>query len=287
MLPDIKKPLKAFVRHLAEARDANLNEADTVQRIERLFETVLGYDLLQDVSREAQMKGKFVDVVIKVDGTVRLLLEAKSASTVLRDRHIEQAQSYAARNNYRWTLLTNGIQWRLYHLTFDEGIDYELAFSVDLCEGFDEAAEKLALLHKQAMRKDELDQFWRVAVALSPASIAKALFHEQTLRIIRRLVRKEEGFLVDVEDLAKSIHEMLTAEAREVIGPARVRRAKARPPRRPRAQVVTPAPTAATSSTLDGVLQPPIVQQTGIAGPGLIDRVEGVQPRVVEEQAGA
>ena len=76
MAPEIDKPLKKFLPYLVEARTSNLNEADTVQRIIRVFETVLGYDLLQDVSREAQMKNKFVDIAIKVDGAVQLLVEA-------------------------------------------------------------------------------------------------------------------------------------------------------------------------------------------------------------------
>lgn len=234
MPPEIDKPLKKFLPNLVDARTANLNEADTVQRIIRVFETVLGYDLLQDVSREAQMKNKFVDIAIKVDGAVQLLVEAKSAATVLRDRHIEQAQAYASRNNYRWVVLTNSIDWRLFHLTFEEGIEYELAFAVDLsdAEAFDDAACKLALLHKQSIRKGELEKFWRTAKALGPASIARGLFHEDALNVIRRLVRKHEGFLVDQEDLAKSIHDMLTTEAREQIGPLRIGKARRAPVRR-------------------------------------------------------
>lgn len=226
MAPDIRKPLKKFLPHLIEAREKNLNEADTIQRIEKLFELVLGYDILGDVSREAQLKGKYVDMVLKIDGQVRVLVEAKSAATTLRDRHIEQAQGYASRNNYQWVVLTNGVDWKLFHLTFEEGIDYELAFGIDLSEkdSFDSCATKLALLHKQSIRKGGLEKFWRTAVALGPASIARGLFHEATLAIIRRLVRKHEGFLVDPEDLAKSIRGMLTTEAREQIGPLKIRK---------------------------------------------------------------
>jgi hypothetical protein len=50
-------------------------------------------------------------------------IEAKSAATTLRDRHIDQAESYAAKDNIRWVLLTNGVVWSLYHLTFEEGIE--------------------------------------------------------------------------------------------------------------------------------------------------------------------
>jgi hypothetical protein len=102
MPPDIRKSLKKFAPCFLEARDQTLNEADTVMRLCRFFEDVLGYDGITDISREANFKNKFVDVCLKVDGRVKLLIEAKAAGVQLRDRHIEQAQSYASQNNYRW-----------------------------------------------------------------------------------------------------------------------------------------------------------------------------------------
>lgn len=223
---DIRKPLKRFAPHFLQARQDGLNEADTVLRLCRFFEEVLGYDGLQDISREAQLKHKYVDICLKIDGRVRLLVEAKAADQQLRDRHIEQAQAYASQNNYRWVLLTNGVDWNLYHLTFEEGIEYEKAFEVSLdSEGFlDAAAQKLALLHKQAMRKGELDLFWEKTAALCAASIGKFLFSEGVLTLIRREIRRDTGLLIDPEDLAKSIRDMLCTEAREQIGPMRIRK---------------------------------------------------------------
>lgn len=227
--PDIKKPLRKLLPHLLQAKRDGLNEADTVQRIVKVLEEVLGYDGLSDISREAQMKGKFVDLTLKIDGNVRVLLEAKAAGEVLRDRHIEQAQSYASRNNYRWVILTNGTAWILYHLTFEEGIEYEKAFSVDLDEpgGVDAAQVHLALLHKQAVKKGELDDFWQHSLALSPAALGQAIFCEEVLAVIRREIRRHQDRLIDPEDLAKAIHDMLSADARELIGPVRVRKKRA------------------------------------------------------------
>jgi hypothetical protein len=162
MAIDIRKPLKKFLPHLLQAAQDNLNEADTVQRLIKVFEDVLGYDALSEISREASVKDKFVDVALKIDGATRVLVEAKSASTTLRDRHIEQAQSYAANANVRWVLLTNGVTWNLYHLTFDEGIEATLAFSIDLSGGEldDRASEMLGLLHRHSVKKGQLDAYW-------------------------------------------------------------------------------------------------------------------------------
>ena len=63
-----------------------------------------------------------------------------------------------------------------------------------------------------------------IGVALDPASIGRALFHQHTVRLMRREVRRKEGLAVDEEDLAKALHDMLSVEARELIGPMKIRR---------------------------------------------------------------
>jgi len=230
---DIRRPLKKILPHLFKGRDDNLNEADTVQRIIKVFEEVLGYDPMEEITRETQVRDKYVDLAIKLNGRTRLLLEAKAAGVTLRDRHIEQAERYAAEGNMPWVILTNSVVWNLYHLSFDEGIEYIKAFSVDLStDSIDHVCELLGLFHRHAMKKGELDVFWERRVALSPESIGKALYTESTMRLIRRQIRRREGVLIDQEDLALAIHGMLSTEAREQIGPPRVRRkfkAKARP----------------------------------------------------------
>src|SRR5258705_8309193 len=129
---EIRKPLRKFLPHLMQAKNDNLNEADTVQRVIKVFEDVLGYSALSEITRESNIKDKYVDLAIKIDGTIRLLVEVKSAGSTLRDRHIEQAERYASEGNYRWVVLTNGTAWNLYHLTFEEGIEYERVFAIDL-----------------------------------------------------------------------------------------------------------------------------------------------------------
>lgn len=265
MTVDIRKPLKQVLPHLLQARQENLNEADTVQRLIKVFEDVLGYDLMTDISREAQLKRKYIDIVLKIDGVVRILVEAKPAQETLRDRHIEQAHNYASRNNYPWVLLSNGVLWNLYHLTFGEGIEYEQVFSVDLSRegGLDDAAQKLAVLHKTSVRKGDLDDYWRRTHALSAASIAKGLFHSQVLMLIRREIRRAEGLLIDVEDLARAIQALFSSEAREEIGPVRVRA----PRRRRRAAPTNGAaaqPVAADASP--AVAPPPPATAGGAAG---------------------
>jgi predicted type IV restriction endonuclease len=222
---DIRKSLKKILPFLLNAKEENLNEADTSQRIIKVFEDVLGYEVMTEITREKQIKDKYVDLAVRIDCVTKFLVEVKAAGVTLRDRHIEQAERYASEDNIKWVVLSNGITWNLFHLEFEEGIEYVRAFSIDLSsEGLDESAEKLALLHRQSIIKGELDKFWERHAALSPASIGKAIFSEDILRAIRRLIRKSEGALIDIEDIGKALHDMLSTEAREEIGPLRIRR---------------------------------------------------------------
>ncbi len=111
MSVDIRHPLKKLIPILLKAKEENLNEADTVQRLMMVFQDVLGYDPLTEITREMPIKTKYVDLALKIDGVIKLLVEAKAAGSDLRDRHIEQAKSYAAESNIRWVVLTNGVNW--------------------------------------------------------------------------------------------------------------------------------------------------------------------------------
>jgi len=217
--------LRKALPYLLQAQEQSLNEADTMIRVVKVFEDILGYDALTEVSREAQVRDKYIDVLLKTGDIPRLIVEVKAAGVTLRDRHIEQAENYASRNNFRWVLLTNGVAWNLYHLTFEEGIEYEKAFSVDLKkDDFDQAADVLSLLHHDFLKVGGLDDYWACQEAMNPASIGRALFHENVLRNIRREIRRDTGRLIDIEDLAEAVRNMLSPEAREEIGRMRIRK---------------------------------------------------------------
>jgi len=220
----IRKSLRKHIPYLIRAQEQNMNEADTVFRVVKICEEVLGYDPLKEISRETQIKRKYIDLVLKIDNVIKLLIEVKAAGIVkLRDRHIEQAYNYASRNNYRWILLTNGVVWNLYHLTFEKGIEFELAFSIDLGkDDYNKAVEYMSILHRDCIKSNGLEKFWEITVALASASIGKALFHEDILMNIRREIKRRTGILIDTEDIALAIRNMFSQETREQIGPLKI-----------------------------------------------------------------
>jgi hypothetical protein len=223
--PSIRTSLRKFLPYLLQAQEQTLNEADTVQRIVKVLEEALGYDGMTEISRESVVKRKYVDLSVKVDGAVKFLVEVKAAGTTLRDRHTDQARSYAAEGNIPWVVLTNGVAWNLYHLTFEEGIEADLVFEVDLAKDpFEQAADQLAILHRESIRRGLHEELWRRKSALSPQSIGRALFNESVVKMIRREIRRSEGITIDQEHLVSALKELFTVEAREQMGPIKIRR---------------------------------------------------------------
>lgn len=213
--------LKRFATAFREARERQANESDTVLYLCKFFEDVLGYDSLKgEISKELAIKDRYCDIALKIEGGVRLLVEAKAASqATLADKHIEQAENYASRAGIPWVLLTNGVVWRLYHLTFaeGEGIAHDLAFEVNLLDEVDKdpkgAWAKLGILHHSAIKKGELEDYWSHRKALSPAAVVRALFRQDTLMHIRKELRREADVLLDVEDVFSAVRDVLSREA--------------------------------------------------------------------------
>lgn len=212
--------LTRFATAFRDARERNANEADTVMLLIRFFDEVLGYDPLKgDVTKELAIKDRYCDVALKVDGVVRLIIEAKSASQKsLVEKHIEQAENYASRAGLPWVLLTNGIEWRLYHLTFNEGegIAHDLAFVVNLVdemENLEPVWSRLELLSRANVKRGGLEDFWAQKKVLSPASVVRVLFHEEVLLHVRRMLRKEAGAMLDVQDVFSAIRDVISNEA--------------------------------------------------------------------------
>lgn len=213
--------LNRFATAFREARDRGTNESDTVMYLVKFFEDVLGYDSLKgEISKELAIKDRYCDIALKVDGAVRVLVEAKAASIKgLADKHIEQAENYGSRSGVPWVVLTNGIEWRLYHLSFNEGegIAHDLVFEAHLLEGVEKDPDglwaKLSILARDAVKRDELGDFWAQRKVLSAASVVKVLFHEDVLREVRRLLRKDAEAMLDIEDVFKAVRDVISKEA--------------------------------------------------------------------------
>ena len=140
--------LKKFADVFKAARERNDNESNTVMILVKFFEEVLGYDpLTGEITKEIPVKDRFCDFAVVLGGKTdegkpkpEFLVEGKAAGVKnLNEKHIEQAYNYASRAPVKWILLTNGLEWKFYHLAFDEksGITPDLVFELNFLEEFD------------------------------------------------------------------------------------------------------------------------------------------------------
>ncbi len=244
MAIDISKGLKKYIPIFRITHERGINEAETSLRISKFFEDVLGYDVFNEISKEHMIKDRFVDYAITLNGKVAFLIEVKQAGIKLKEKHIEQASNYAANSGIPWILLTNGRYWMLYHLTFDEGIQSDLIWSVDLLDNdLKMLTPKIILLHRKSVLKGELENHLAKVKTLSPKSIIQAVFHEDTLKVISKHLKTMSGVRVDEQDLADNIKKMLTKKAWEEIGDIKIKRKRKTPKSRPSTKEAVTTPT--------------------------------------------
>lgn len=226
--------LRKYATAFREARDRGATESDTVMFLVKFLEEILCYDSFKgEISKELAIKDKYCDIALKLDGTVRILIEAKAAGLRnLVDKNIEQAETYASKAGIRWVVLTNGIEWRLYHLTWaeNEGIAHDLAWQANLVDELDADAEalweKLSLLRRASLADGSLDEYWEHKKALSPGSVVRILFTEEVLTVIRRELNRNAPARLDLEDVFDAVREALSKEALLEAGDISMRKKK-------------------------------------------------------------
>lgn len=244
---DVLAQLKRFATAFREAQDRGANESDTAMFLVKFFEEVLGYDSLKgEISKELAIKDRYCDIALKVDGAVKVLVEAKAAGLKgLADKHIEQASNYAANAGRPWVLLTNGVDWRLYHLSFNEGegIAHDVVFEANLPGEMETDPDglwsKLGILSRAAVKKDEIEEYWAHRKVLSASSVVKVLFHEDVLAVIRRELNREAPARLDVDDVFKAVRDVLSKEALTEAGDLGIRKKRKRRRKVERTDAVT------------------------------------------------
>ncbi len=86
--------LKRYKPILTRAEKQDLNESDTVTIITDMLSDIFGYDKYTEITSEFAIKKTFCDLAIRIDDEIKLLIEAKSIGTNLKDAHLKQATDY-------------------------------------------------------------------------------------------------------------------------------------------------------------------------------------------------
>ncbi|WP_261555907.1 restriction endonuclease [Frankia tisae] len=163
----LQETLKECAERLRRYRHGQrIGEQNTkASLIEPVIEA-LGWDIhdLDEVNREYRFgpSANPVDYALLLLRRPRLFIEAKGLGEDLSQlRWATQVLSYATSAGVRWVVLTNGDEWRIYNAHAPVPVDQKLYRSVSISADPGGAADVLALLSKDAMNGDRIDDLWR------------------------------------------------------------------------------------------------------------------------------
>jgi hypothetical protein len=178
--PETRKAVneaKALITGIARM---DVNEAETRRRVERIFEILMGYDALNHLSRERAVRGagetEHVDFVIQLESGEEakpvIMVELKRVGVDLVRNHLKQVTSYAIDAGVEWVLLTNGREWRLYHIEFGQPPEVVLLEKWDLCkDDMVDLVERFELISLKNVRKGGLKELWEKTKSLDEKNL--------------------------------------------------------------------------------------------------------------------
>ena len=207
---------------IEEAEKEDCNEAETRRRIERIFENVMGYDALKNLSRERAVRGagetEYVDFTIQLepgeDTKPLVMVEIKRVCIDLAPKHLKQVASYAINAGCEWILLTNSKEWRLYHVSFGKPPVTKMVYSWNiLTDDIPTLAKRFGLISIKQIKKGTLEAIWQKTNVLKPHNLLQAMLSEGCMNNLRRTIQWESGIRLTPEDIVAGIRRLLNESA--------------------------------------------------------------------------
>lgn len=189
----ISASLKRFQTVLAEAKNRDISESDTVVILADMLAELLGYKKYIEITTEFAIRGTYVDLAVKVGADVRFLIEAKAINVDLKDNHVKQAIDYGANHGIEWVVLTNGAVWQVYKIHFKQPIDKSLIFEVDLLNTSAKNTQLLecfGTLSREGFTQSSMTAFFQQQQATSKFSLAALLTTEGVLGALKKELKK-------------------------------------------------------------------------------------------------
>jgi|HubBroStandDraft_2_1064218.scaffolds.fasta_scaffold40531_3 hypothetical protein len=209
----IAQNIKKLQAKLIEARKRDINEADTAFIVADVLSEVLGYKKLEEITAEHAIKGTFADLAVRVGKNVRFLVEVKAINIELKDGHVTQVVNYAANLPCDWVVLTNGLRWKAYKVSFTKPIDRILVMDLDLSNATPkgpEVVEFFGSLSREVFTQSSMLQMFQARQAMSTYSIAALLVSDPVVAIVRRELRKlADGLNPNIEHVRTIIEDQI------------------------------------------------------------------------------
>lgn len=204
--------VKKFQPILAAAKSRDINESDTVLILTDLLAEIFGYDKYSEITSEFAIRGTYCDLATRVNGKILFLIEAKAIGAELKEAFIKQAVDYAANLGVDWVILTNGVFWRVYKISFTKPIEHEVILEFDFLSlnmKNSEHIEYLWLLSREGWLKSLLEEFHEQKQVLSRFSIGALIISDSILDTLRKELKKISP---DIKIEKDQIKKVLTQE---------------------------------------------------------------------------
>lgn len=228
--PAVRKAIRESQKMINELAREDGNEAETRRRVERMFESLMGYDVFAHITREHAVRGSgdtdhcdFAVVLDKNSQVPVIFIELKRVGLNLQQKHLKQAAGYAINAGCEWIILTNSRDWRLYHISFGKPPETQLIESWNLLE--DDTAKIAACFEKvgyRSVKRGHLDLLWQKRNVLTARNLLSVILGEDGLKLIRRELKKKTGVAVTYEEVVGAVRRMLNEAALGELGGVRI-----------------------------------------------------------------
>jgi predicted type IV restriction endonuclease len=200
--------LKRYQTILADAKNRDISESDTVVILGDLLADILGYKKYTEITTEFAIRGTYVDLAVKVGEDIRFLIEAKAINVDLKDNHVKQAIDYGANHGIEWVVLTNGAVWQVYKIHFKQPIDKSLIFEINLLQTNpknQQLLECFGTLSREGFTQSSMTAFFQQQQATSKYSIGALLTSTNILAAIKKELRKISPTIKVEDDFLKNL----------------------------------------------------------------------------------
>jgi hypothetical protein len=201
--------LKKYQSVLADAKNRDINERDTVMVVVDMLADLLGYKKFTEITTEfPDHAGGFVDLAVKVDKDIRFLVEAKAINVDLKDSHVRQGVNYGANLGTEWVILTNGAHWRIYKIHFGQPIEQILVRDLDMLAATprdDKLLDCFGSLSREGFTKSTMTAFFQQQQATGKFSVAALLLSEPVIAAARRELHRLYTSIKVEADVLRSV----------------------------------------------------------------------------------
>ena len=219
---ETKKALLDARKMIEEVAKRDGNEAETRARVRHIFGTIMGYDVFKHITAEYAIHSAgdtvHCDIAVQLEREESsgpdFLVELKRVNIDLTSRHLRQAASYAINIGCEWALLTNGREWKLYHISFGKPPQTKLIDSWNLLTGDPVIlTKKFNLIGYKNIKRGGLARLWEKSNVLTAHNMLGVILSEDSIKLIRRSLKKATDVTVSPEEIIGAVRRMLNEAA--------------------------------------------------------------------------